>query len=111
MPLAFLALIGSFFSRTFGVLVLKYMAIKIILIALVVTVLPSVLNNVLYKIIEKGMDFATANTASFVGDVPLVLQTTGFFAYIVGQCRLPEVLSMTISALAVSFTLRVLRVK
>lgn len=103
-----IAVIGSFFSSAFARFVLGFIAIKVILIALIVTVLPVVLNNVFHKFIETSMNYMTTQTALI--ESPLTYQASGLMAYLVDSLFLPECLSITLSAISVRFTLKVMRI-
>ncbi len=105
---AAIAVIGAFFSSAFARFVLGFLALKVLFIALTVTVLPIVLNNVFHSMIEKSMDFMTANTSMI--ESPLTYQASGLMAYFVDSLFLPECLAMTLSALSVRFSLRVMRI-
>ena len=106
---AIVALIGSFFSSAFARYILIFFAVKALLLFLIVTILPVVLNNLFYTMIEKAMLFMDANVSMV--ESPMVYQASGLMGYLVDSLMLPECLSMSLSALSVSFVLRVMRVK
>ena len=105
---AALAVIAAFFSSTFARFVLIFLAVKVLLLALMVTVLPVVLNNLFYSLIEKSMNFMDSQTGYF--ESPLVYQASGLMGYLVDSLYLPECLSMLLSALSVRFMLKVMRI-
>ena len=108
--LGIVALVGGFFSRTFLQYVAMFIAIKVVLITLIVVFLPTVLNNVFHDLIQEAMTFATSQVSTFDGNTPFVYQFTGMGAYLANCFRLPEIVSLTLSALGVRFALKVLRV-
>ena len=55
------------------------------------------------------MLFMDANVSMV--ESPMVYQASGLMGYLVDSLMLPECLSMSLSALSVSFVLRVMRVK
>lgn len=107
MPL--LGVIASFFASAFSRWVLGFLAVKVLLISLVVVVLPIVLNNVIYKLLSISLDFINANSSSLV-EPSMMLQVSGMLGYLVVNLSIPQCISILLSAVAVRFTLRALRV-
>lgn len=88
----------------------RYVATKVLLIALMTTVLPVVLMNVIHKLMEKSLEIV--NTAwSSGGGGSLQSQTislSGLAAYLATELRLAEALALVLTAVAISFTLRLI---
>lgn len=103
MP-ALLMFLGSGIAKIFADKVLGWIALKAILVFLFITVVPLLLNNFLYDIIKIMMDFASGQAA---GASALNGQMTfsGFMAWLIECFRLPEAISLLISALVLRLTL------
>jgi len=82
---------------------------KAILIGCFTLILPVVLNNVFYALIEKIMSFASDNVSIADGET-FVYQFTGLGAYIADNMYLPTCISILLSAVALRFSLRIIRV-
>lgn len=95
--------IGTFLSST----VVRFVALKILLTGLFVLVLPVILNNVFHSILGELMQVAMDNVD--VGEVSLRYTLTGVGAYWGGLLKLPECLSIILSACACRLTLRFAR--
>jgi|Deesub1362A_J573_1020465.scaffolds.fasta_scaffold04255_4 hypothetical protein len=95
-----LGLVGSLLSSS----VARFVALKIVLWGLFVTVLPVVLINVFAEILQGLMDVVGASVGS--GSEPLLVQFTGFAGWLAYHLRIPEGFSLLFSALAFRFTLR-----
>jgi len=79
------------------------------LLFLFISVLPVVLNNLIYSLLNTFMTkAASASTAFNAGSSP-VLQFTGLGAYLASQLGIPEATSIVMSALAIGATLRILK--
>jgi hypothetical protein len=94
-----ITLLGTIAARIFSDKILGWIAIKVLLVALFTVVIPLVLNNFLYDIIEIILGFANtqASGASSFGGV---LGFTGFGAWLIDCFRIPAALSVIISAFA-----------
>lgn len=103
MP-ALLSLIGSVFAKVFADKVLGWVAAKIFLTALFITVVPLVLNNYLYDIIKIMMDFASGQAAGATA-LDGNMSFTGFAAWLIECFRLPEAFSLLVSALVLRLVL------
>lgn len=103
MP-ALIALLGSVFARFFTDAVLRWIALKVILTFLFTIVVPIVLTNFLYEIIEIVMNFANSQSSgasAFNGSMSF----TGFAAWLIQCFRLAECLAVFVSALVLRLTL------
>lgn len=103
MP-ALLLFLGSTIAKIFTDKVLGWIAMKTILVFLFLTVVPLLLNNFIYDLIEIMMNFASGQSA---GASALNGQMTfsGFMAWLIECFRLPEAISLLISALVLRLTL------
>lgn len=84
------------------------LAIKILLIGLLTLILPIILKNVFLFIMDKTLQLASGHVP---GSMPsMSYQFTGFGAYIVTEMQLPLCLSIVLTAVAVRFILRSMRI-
>ena len=102
-----LAWLSAFAANLFGTSVASFIALKVVLYALFVTILPVVLNNV-FKLIIDGM-ISVANSAAGGGGAPsMVVEFTGVAASLVTIVGLPFAFSIIIAACAFKLTLRMI---
>ena len=105
MIAAALATIGTWFASVFTVSVARYLAWKAFTLFLVVVVLPIVINNIIYKIIQTSVELVSNNIGDTSFLSSMTIHFTGLAAYVVGSLHLPEALSIVMSAVALRFTL------
>ena len=103
----FLVAIGGWFGTLLASSVARFLALKIFLTLLFVTVLPIVLNNFFYKILEMGLSRVTSATGEIQS---FVLQLSGLSAFFASHLQLVSAVSILLSALSLRFTLKVLHV-
>jgi len=108
MP-AILAAIAGWLAQFLGSTALRWIAFKAAMIFLFVTVLPIVLNNLIYKLLNIFMTMASDQASTYGSGTSLVYEFTGVGAYIASRIGLPEAFAITISAVAISATLRIFR--
>ena len=101
---AILSLIASFAGKIFADKVIGWIAMKAVLVFLFVTIVPLVLNNFLYEIIEILMSFANSQ-ASGASALNGGMSFTGFLAWLLETFRIPEALSLLVSALVLRLIL------
>lgn len=101
---AILSFLGSGLAKIFTDKVLGYLALKAILVFLFITVVPLILNNFLYDIIEIIMNFASGQAAG-ASSLSGGMSFSGFMAWLIECFRLPECLSVMISALTLRIVL------
>lgn len=104
---AVLAFLGSALAKIFTDKVLAYVAMKVILVGLFTLVVPIVLNNVLYDLMEIIMNFAntqSGSASSFSG----TMSFSGFAAYLIETFRISECLSVLVSALILRTSLKMI---
>lgn len=99
-----LSFLGSAVAKVFTDKVLAYLAMKAILVFLFIVVVPLLLNNFVYDLIEIVMNFAN-NQAGSAGSMNGAMNFTGFAGWLVSSFRLPECLSVMVSALVLRLSL------
>ena len=99
-----LTLIGSVFARFLADKVVGWIALKVILVFLFITVVPLLLNNFLYDIIEIMMNFASGQAAG-ASTLDGAMSFSGFLAWLIECFRLPEAISLMVSALVLRLIL------
>lgn len=101
----------AWLARAFGTFlesgVARTLAMKVIILALFVTVLPIILNNFIYDIIKIGMDQMVSRTGNNQLQ-PVVVTFTGVAAWLITMARLPDCLSLLLSALGVRMMLNMI---
>lgn len=99
-----LSALGAILAKVLGDNVLRFVAGKALLTALFVVVLPILLNNFLYDLMELFFSWMGDNvsTGGFSGSQSF----TGLCAYLIGQFRVSECISVIVSALVLKVTLR-----
>ena len=102
-----LAWLSGFAANLFSNDVVQFIALKVVLYTLFVTILPIVLNNVFKSIID-GM-ISIANSATVGGGAPsMVIEFTGAAAALIQIVGLPFAFSVIIAACAFKLTLRMI---
>lgn len=101
---AILSFLGSAVGRIFTDKVLGYIAMKAILVFLFMTVVPLILNNFTYDIMEIVMGFASSK-AGDASSLDGAMSFTGFAAWLISCFKLPEVLSVMVSAMILRLSL------
>lgn len=104
MP-AIIAALSGFLARIIGDSVVRWIAFKALMVLLFVTILPIVLNNFIYEIMQIVFNTVSSNaSASFSPS----LSYTGLAAWFIQVLKLPECLSVLMSALSVRVALRLI---
>lgn len=98
-----LAALATFFLRYISVEVLKYVALRALILSLVVVILPIVVENFLVKIFEESMSIATQQLVQ--QDFGQVVNLVGVFGWVAQMLKLPEAMAVVISAIGVRFAL------
>lgn len=93
-----LTYLGSSVARIFSDKILSWIALKAILVFLCIVVMPILLNNFLYDLIEIVMNFANSQSASG-SSLNGSMTFSGLLGWLIASFRLPECLSVLISAL------------
>lgn len=102
-----LSFLGSAFAKIFTDKVLGYIAMKAILVFLFVTIVPLILNNFLYDIMEILFNFSSSQTSG-AGTINGAMSFSGLAGYLVAQFKLPECLSVVVSALTLRVALQMI---
>lgn len=101
MP-AILAWIGSFFTASLASATARWIATKVLLTALMVTILPIVLNNFIHKLIGISFGIVDSQAGSLASST---LTLSGLGAWFAINLSLPECVSIILTAIAIKFTL------
>lgn len=105
---AAVAAVCGFLAQLLTSSVARFIALKVLLMAICCLVLPVVLNNLFYDILETFINVAQDNVnLGTTSSIRYAL--TGVGAYWGSLLRLPECLSIILSACAVRLTLRLVR--
>lgn len=99
-----LTFLGSMIARVFADKILAWVAFKAVLVFLFITVVPLLLNNFLYDVIEIIMDFASGQ-ASGATEINGGMTFSGFTAWLIECFRLPEAVSLMVSAFSLRLAL------
>jgi len=105
---ALLAPIIAWFGSFVASSVARFIALKILLTALFVVVLPIILNNLIVKLMtalynKALLEVGTTDSA--------IIDLTGLGAFLADSLSLPLIVSILLGAVSVSFTLNILRIK
>lgn len=100
-----IAFLSGFFSLLFSNGVAWFLALKVLLGILIMTILPIVLTNFFASIVE-GLITLTEEHSGSVSSVALSL--TGLAGWLAGQLGLPAAFAVLFSALAVKFSLKLI---
>lgn len=104
MP-AIIALIGGVLGKFLTDRFLAFVALKALLYALFILVLPIVLKNVLTWFMSQMMTLINSNIQSGSTLEAFTMQLNGVGAYLGGMLQLPYCLSIILSAIALRITL------
>lgn len=99
-----LTYLGTMLGSVFADKILQWIAIKAILVFLFITVVPLLLNNFLYDMIEIMMNFAgsqAGDASNFSG----AMTFTGFMGWVLDCFQIPQALSVIVSALCLRLAL------
>lgn len=102
-----LGTIAGFFGSVLTSSVARFLALKVVLTTLFITVLPLVLKHIIIWVSDGLL-------SSFTGVLPsdvqsFVIQLSGLSGYLANQLRLVEAVSIILSALCLRFTLSSLK--
>lgn len=97
-------LLGAF-TRLFGLMSANMLATKIILTSVFVLLLPVVLNNLIYSLLETAMATVQAHAGSMDGDINPVISFVGTAGYFAQELGFVSAISIIMSAMFVRFTL------
>lgn len=98
-----LALISGLFAQLFSETAAYYVAIKVVLTTLFLTILPIILNNFFKSILDGVLSLITSYTGSVS---PLVASFTGMAGWLANELNVPACFAVIFSAIALKVTLR-----
>ena len=104
---ALIGFIGTFAARIFADKVIGWIAIKTVLSALFIIVVPILLNNIIYDVIEIVFNFASAKTGE-VQSLNGAMTFSGFMGWLLDIFQIPAAFSVVIGALALRVTLKMI---
>lgn len=99
---AILTWMAAGLARLLADKVLAWIAFKAVLVCLFTLVVPIILNNVLYDVIEIMMNFASSQAGNSLNGG---MSFTGFMGWLISLFNLPECLSVLVSALVLRVSL------
>jgi len=105
---AFANWLGGIFSSLFALMSSHFLATKIVLTVLFVTVVPIVLNNLLYDLIDELISFVLSNMDTNTVLSQTVFQFTDLAGWLIQTMQLDTAFSVVISAVALKFTLKLI---
>ena len=108
MPVPIIAAIGGIAVKMFSLSALRFFAMKAFVWTMFLTVLPVILYNVISKIMQEIMNYASAAITGQVGTQGIVLQLTGMAAWIFNTMNLTIGISLIFSAIALRFMLNLM---
>lgn len=97
-----LAWLAGVFATFLSSSVARWIAWKTIISLVVITILPIVLNNIMYDVIEAAIGLVSSNAS---GVTSWVAVFTGLTAFLFQHLRVPDCISVLMSAIAVRYTL------
>lgn len=104
MP-ALIGAIGTLIAKILGDNVLRWVAMKGILLFLFVVILPLVFNNFMADMLQMLFGMVDENSGS-LGSINPTFSMTGLAAWFSEQCKFTECISVIVSALIAKVTLR-----
>ena len=104
---ALISFIGSFAARIFADKVLGWIAIKTVLSTLFIVIVPILLNNIMYDIMEIVFNFASSKTGE-VQSLNGAMSFSGFMGWLLDVFQVPAAFSVIIGALALRVTLKMI---
>lgn len=99
--------LGGAFASLIGYSFVRFTATKLVLWALMVTVLPVILTNFIYSLIEGSLELMQ-EAQSGHGLSSVSMQLTGLAAWVATRVYIPEGLSLVLSAVTFRIALRMI---
>lgn len=100
-----MALISALFAALFGLSSSWFIALKVVLGLLFMTIMPIILKNFFNYLVAGVLSVVTAQAG---GTTPFVVSLVGLAGYFASQIDLPGATSVVISAVALKYTLRMI---
>ena len=104
---ALLTFLGSAFATALGYQAVRWAAWKLLLWTFAITIFPVVINNLLWKIIGDSMSLADQQ-ASGHSISAVTIQLVGFTGYLAAKFRIPEGVSILVSAVMFRLAIRMI---
>jgi len=100
---------GGIIARFFGLQAIKFLAIKALVISFCSVILPIIIMQVIMKLQTLFIGYITSKINE--GGIPSVtLQLTGLTGWMANELQIPLCISIILSAVALHFSLRLLRI-
>jgi len=97
-----LALLSGLFAALFSEMTLTYVAIKVVLVTLMITILPIIIKNLLDWFVTGLLAIVAAHVQTTSSTVMSLVGLAGYFASGLG---VPDCFAVIVSAIAIKFTL------
>lgn len=102
-----IAWLAGAFASAIGYSAVRFVAWKLVIYAVIVTIVPIIVMNIVYSIIEKSMALA-ATAQGQSGITGHVIQLTGLAAWFAIHLKLVEGFSLIMSAITLRISLRLI---
>ena len=99
--------LGSAFASALGYSAVRFVAWKLVVYSIVTVVVPIILINVIYSLIEGAMSLATTAQNEY-GLSPILVQLTGLGAWFAVYLKIPEGFSLLMSAIMFRVAIRMI---
>lgn len=103
---ALISFIGTFASRIFADKIIGWLAIKAVLSTLFIVIVPVLINNIMYDILEIVFNFASSKSA--IQTLNGSMTFSGFMGWLLDIFQLPAAFSVIIGALSLRVTLKMI---
>jgi len=104
---AIISFLGSAVAKVFADKIIGWLALKALLSALFILVVPIILNNVMYDVMQIVFNFSTSKS----GDIQSLngaMSFSGFMGWLLDVFQVPAAFSVIIGALALRVTLKMI---
>jgi len=108
LAVAISSLLGQLVGRLFAVISSHYLATKVILTVLFITVLPIILNNLIVDLTTEIFSVVSSNLDTNSVLSQTVFQFAGLAGWFIQVLKLDVAFSVVISAIALRFTLKLI---
>lgn len=105
---AFASFIASLFGKIFSFGASHFLATKIILTTLFITILPIVIYNLIYDLTEELFNIVSSNLDTSNVLSQTLFSFTDLAGYLIVAMKIDQAFSVVVSAIALKFTLRLI---